>query len=65
MHRLIEAAVEGMYMEALTERTLSYSFSGKWGRESSEGRLERGEWRRLGEVEVRAAPPPWPQRKQS
>lgn len=64
MHRLIEAAVEGKYKEALTKRTLSYSFSGTWGEESSEGRLERGEWRRLGELGPHSWPP-WPQRKQS
>ncbi len=64
MHRLVEAAVEGRYKEALTKRTLSCSFSGPWGGESSEGRLERGEWRRLGELGPHSWPP-WPQRKQS
>jgi hypothetical protein len=64
LHRLIEAAVEGKYKEALTKRTLSYSFSGTWGGESSEGRLKRGEWRRLGELGPHSWPP-WPRRTQS
>lgn len=64
MHRLIEAAVAGRYEEELTERTLSYSFSGAWGGESSEGRLKRGEWRHHGEPGTHSWPP-WPRRKRS
>lgn len=61
MHRLIEATVVGRYEEELTKRMLLYSFTGAWGVESSEGRLERGEWRRHGEPGAHKWPP-WPRR---
>ncbi len=64
MHQLVDAAVEGRYEETLTKRTLSCSFTGAWGGESSRGRLQRGEWKRLGELGARTWPP-WPRREPS
>lgn len=49
MNRLVEAAVEGRYEEELTKRKLFNSFNGSWGSQSSEGRLDRGEWRNYGQ----------------
>lgn len=64
MHKLVEAAVEGRYEEELTKGTLAYSFTGAWGRESIEGRLKRGQWKRNGELGAHSWPP-WPRRKRS
>ena len=61
MSDLVEAAVDGRYEEELTKRKLRNSFTGRWGRQSSEGRLERGEWRGYGQPGVHKWPP-WPRR---
>jgi hypothetical protein len=64
MRRLVGAAVEGRYEEALTKRTLSYSFTGTWGGSASRKRLERGEWKHHGEPGAHSWPP-WPRRENS
>lgn len=57
MHQLVEAAVAGRYEEALTKRALSYSFTGAWGRLSSQGRLKRNQWKHHGEPGAHSWPP--------
>ncbi|MGH8924983.1 MAG: DUF6226 family protein [Acidimicrobiia bacterium] len=56
---VVGAAVEGSYEEELTKRTLTYTYSGRWGSTSSEKRLDRGEWKRHGVPAVHRWPA-WP-----
>lgn len=64
MHQLIEATVAGRYVETLTKRTLSCSFTGAWGESSSRRPLKRREWKQHGELGAHSWPP-WPRRKGS
>lgn len=61
MSDLVEAAVGGSCVEELTKRKLLRSFAGSLGTASSKSRLERGEWRRLGQPGVHKWPP-WTRR---
>ncbi|MCP4305974.1 MAG: hypothetical protein GY926_05300 [bacterium] len=61
MNDLVEAAVDGRYEEELTKRMFRISFTGSWGRQSSERRLKRREWRDYGQPGLHKWPR-WPRR---